>query len=242
MGKNLIQQRRGKGSFAFKAPSHRYRGKAKHVKMRSDIGVVNGTVKDILHCPGHSSPVVEVFFEDNKDKVLMIAPEGIKVGDRISAGEEAKLSVGNILPLKSIPMGTAVYNIESQPGDGGKFVRSSGTSARVISKMKGKIFVELPSKKQKDFDPDCRACIGVVAGSGRKEKPFYKAGKKHHAMKARNKFYPKVTAQSMNAVDHPFGGSRSSRKGRPTIAPRFAPPGRKVGMLSPRRTGRKKRS
>ena len=241
MGKNLIQQRRGKGSGAFKAPSHRYRGKVSHIKLRSDISVINGSVKDILHCSGHSSPVVEVAFEDHNEKMLMIAPEGIKVGDLISAGYEAVVKIGNILPLKNIPEGTLIYNIESQPGDGGKFVRSSGSSARVVSKMKGKVFVELPSKKQKEFNPDCRACIGRVAGSGRKEKPFYKAGKKYHAMKARNKFYPKVTAQSMNAVDHPFGGSRSSRKGRPTIAPRFAPPGRKVGMLSPRRTGRKKR-
>lgn len=239
MGKSLIQQRRGKGSSVFRAPSHRYRGKAIHVTLRADVPVVSGKVLDLVHCPGHSSPIAEVEFD--KEKVLMIAPEGIRVGDTISAGQEAKLRVGNILHLKNIPIGTDVYNIESQPGDGGKFVRSSGASARILSKMKGKVYIELPSKKQKEFHPNCRASIGVVAGAGRKEKPFYKAGRKYHAMKAKNKFYPSVTAQSMNAVDHPFGGSRSSRKGRPTIAPRFAPPGRKVGMLSPRRTGRKKR-
>ena len=242
MGKNLIQQRRGKGSGTFKAPSHRYKGKVSHVKLKSDVDVVSGVVKDILHCPGHSSPVAEVAFEGKKEKRLMIAPEGIKVGDVIFAGEGAEIMVGNIVPLKNIPMGTLIYNIESQPGDGGKFVRSSGASAKVVSKVKGKVSVELPSKKQKVFDPDCRACIGVVAGSGRKEKPFYKAGRKYHAKKAKGKFYPITTAQAMNAVDHPFGGSRSSRKGRPTIAPRFAPPGRKVGMIRPRRTGRKKRS
>ena len=99
----------------------------------------------------------------------------------------------------------------------------------------------LPSKKQKEFHPGCRASIGVVAGAGRKEKPFYKAGRKYHAMKAKNKYYPKTSAQSMNAVDHPFGNKRSSRKSKAKPAPRDAPPGRKVGMIRPRRTGRKKR-
>ena len=100
---------------------------------------------------------------------------------------------------------------------------------------------DLPSSKTKDFNPDCRACIGIIAGSGRKEKPFLKAGTKHHAMKARNKLYPSVSGTSQNAVDHPFGGSSSSVKGRPTQAPRNAPPGRKVGKIAPTRTGRKKR-
>jgi len=242
MGKNLIQQRRGRGTSVFRAPSHRYKGKVSHVAMKLDIPVMSGVIKDISHCPGHSSPLVEVSFNDSSERILMIAPEGVRVGDVISAGEEAEVKVGNILPLKNVPIGTDIYNIESQPGDGGKFVRSSGASAKVMSKSKGKVFVMLPSKKQKEFHPGCRASIGVVAGGGRKEKPFYKAGRKYHAMKAKNKYYPKTSAQSMNAVDHPFGGSSSSNKGRPTTAPRFAPAGRKVGMISPRRTGRKRRS
>lgn len=240
MGKSLIQQRRGKGSITFRAPSHRYKGKAHHRSQDKSSDLVIGTIKDIVHCPGHSSPLAEIVYDDKKNN-LMIAPEGVKVGDILSMGKDVDIKVGNTLPVKNIPEGTLVFNIESQPGDGGKFVRSSGVAARILTKQKGKVVIELPSKKQKSFHPDCRASIGVVAGSGRKEKPFYKAGKKYHAMNARRKFWPKVTAQAMNAVDHPFGGSRSSRKGRPTIAPKHAPPGRKVGMIRPRRTGRKKR-
>jgi len=133
-----------------------------------------------------------------------------------------------------------IYNIESNPGDGGKLVRSSGTFARVVSQLKNKVVVQLPSKKTKEFNPDCRAIIGSVAGSGRLEKPLLKAGTRHHKMKARNKLYPITSGVSMNAVDHPFGGSKSSHKGRPTTARKNAPPGRKVGMVRARKTGRGK--
>ena len=97
----------------------------------------------------------------------------------------------------------------------------------------------MPSKKQKQFHPNCRATVGVIAGSGKGEKPILKAGKRHHMMKARNKLYPQTSGVAMNAVDHPFGSGRGRHKGKPTIAPRFAPPGRKVGMIRARRTGRK---
>jgi len=134
----------------------------------------------------------------------------------------------------------AIYNIEALPRDGGKFVRASGVFAKIITKMQNKIVVELPSAKRRLFLPDCRATIGVIAGSGRKDKPFLKAGKRYYAMKAKNKLWPQVSGTSMNSVDHPFGGSSSSVKGGPTQASRNAPPGRKVGKIAPKRTGRKR--
>ncbi|MFH1399373.1 MAG: 50S ribosomal protein L2 [Candidatus Woesearchaeota archaeon] len=237
MGKNLTQQKRGKGSFSYRARSHRFKGESKYHPLA--VGPITGVIKDIVHCAGHSSPVIEVVYED-KTEGLLIAPAGVQVGDVIVMGSAAAVKVGNTLPLKSIPEGTLICNVESQPGDGGKFVRSSGVTAKVLAKTNDKVVIELPSKKQKELNPNCRAMIGMVAGAGRREKPFLKAGNRYHRMKAKGKYYPLVTAQAMNAVDHPYGGSRSSRKGRPTIAPRFAPPGRKVGMLSPRRTGGKK--
>lgn len=237
MGKSLIQQRRGKGSPAFISPSHRYMGSAKHKPLR--LGNFRGRVTDLVHCPGHSGPLMEIMYFDG-EKNLMLAPEGIKVGDIISIGEGTEVRLGNTATLSTIPEGTLIFNIESQPGDGGKFVRSAGTFAKVLAKTGDKVIVELPSKAQKEFTGECRATIGSVAGGGRKEKPFMKAGKKWHAMKARNKYYPIVSSCAMNAVDHPFGCKRSSRKGRPTIAPHNAPPGRMVGMIRPRHTGRNK--
>ncbi len=237
MGKNLIQQKRGKGSSVYRAPSFRYEGKVKHIKHRTKI--VNGKINDILHCQGHSAPLAYVSYE-NKEVVLMQAPEGIKVGDNVAAGDNAEVKEGNTLPLKNIPEGTSIYNIESNPGDGGKFVRASGNFAKIAAKMKDIVVVLLPSNKKREFKPECRASIGVIAGGGRLEKPFLKAGTKYYAMKARNKYWPITSGTSMNAVAHPFGGSSSHTKGRPTQASRTTPPGRKVGKIAPRRTGRKK--
>ena len=235
MGKRLIQQARGKGGPTYRAPSFRYKGKATYIDKETSAKIV-----DIVKCQGHSAPLIKVKYEDNS-LGLMIAPEDIRVGDNIILKNDAPLKNGNTLALKNIPLGTAIYNIENTPRDGGKFVRGSGAFAKIVGHTKNKIIVELPSKKQKEFHPECRASIGIVAGSGRKEKPFLKAGRRYYAMKAKNKLYPRSGGTSMNAVDHPFGGTTSSHKGRPTIAPKNAPPGRKVGKIRPKRTGRTKR-
>jgi large subunit ribosomal protein L2 len=239
MGKNIIAQKRGKGSPTYKAPSFRYEGKVKHREYNNKESLVKGVVKDIIHSPGHSAPVARIVFEDKKE-ALTIAPEGLKVGETVHIGDKADVSIGNTLPLGKIPEGTLVYNIENTPGDGGKFVRSSGTFARVTGKTQAGVTLVLPSKKQRVFNPICRASIGLVAGSGRKEKPLLKAGNAYHKMRARNKLYPRTSATSMNAVDHPFGGSRSSKKGRPAISGKHEPAGAKVGSIRPRRTGRRK--
>ncbi len=237
MGKSLIQQRKGKGSSTFRAPSFRYAGEARNKTFGKESA---GRIVDLIKCPGHSAPLAVVEYDDG-EKTLEISAEGVKVGQIISAAEKGEIRIGNTLPLKNIPEGTEIYNIESQPGDGGKFVRAAGTFAKVVSKIKDRVVVLLPSKKTKEFLGECRATIGIIAGGGRTEKPFVKAGNKYHAMKAKNRFYPHVKGAAMNAINHPFGGTRTSRKGRPTIAPKHAPPGRKVGMLRPRRTGRRKK-
>ena len=239
MGKNLIQQKRGKGSPRYRAPSFRYAGKARFGRYEDDKSV-NAQVTDILHSSGHSAPLMELK-HSNGEMTILQAPDGIRVGDQIQIGKDVELKVGNILPLKSIPEGTSIYNIESSPGDGGKFVRASGAFARVITKMENGIVVQLPSYKRKTFLPQCMAAIGVVAGAGRTEKPFLKAGKKFYAMKAKNKLWPVVSGTSMNSLSHPFGGSSSHAKGIPTQSSRNDPPGRKVGKIAPKRTGRHKR-
>ena len=234
MGKNIIQQARGKGGPRYRAPSFRYKAEVKYLKKVSD-----GRINDFVKCPGHSAPLVEINYE-NGQKNYLIAAEGLRVGDNIKIGKDAGLVNGNVMPLSEIPVGTNIFNIESTPGDGGKFVRSAGSYAKVISKKENEVIVQLPSKKQRSFNSNCMASIGVTAGSGRRDKPFLKAGNMFYLMKAKNKLYPKVSGQAMNAVDHPYGTTRSSKKGFPTIAPKNAPPGRKVGKIRPRRTGRKR--
>ena len=138
--------------------------------------------------------IVEINY-DNGKKNFLIAAEGLKVGDNIRIGTKSELINGNILPLEDIPVGTSIFNIESIPGDGGKFVRSAGGYAKVISKKGKEVLIQLPSKKQKSFNSKCRASIGVIAGSGRREKPFLKAGKRYHYMRSRNKLYPQISGQ-----------------------------------------------
>ena len=198
-----------------------------------------GRVADIMHDPGRSAPVALVKFE-NGEKQFILAPESIQIDDEIACGISAPISPGNSLPLGQIPEGTPVYNLERHPGDGGKFVRSSGTHASLITHDVGKAIVELPSGELKAFNPQCRATIGVVAGGGRREKPFLKAGNKFYAAKAKGKKNVSVRGVAMNAVDHPHGGGNRQHPGRPTTVSRHAPPGRKVGSIAARRTGKRR--
>ncbi len=237
MGKNLIQQARGKGSPTYRAPSFRWKADAKLKKLTE--GEMSGVVTGIIKCQGHSAPLYEVRWDDG-EKTISICPEGIRVGEKVRIGQNTPTSPGSLSRLGDLPEGTLIFNIEARPGDGGRFVRASGTFAKIVAKSDNKVTVLLPSKKKKIFDSSCRATIGVVAGGGRTEKPFFKAGRRYHKMRAKNKLYPRISGTSQNAVDHPFGGSESSHKGRPTVAPRNAPPGRKVGKIRPRRTGKRR--
>ena len=168
---------------------------------------------------------------------MRVAPQGLETGDEIQCGISASIEPGNRLKLAEIPEGVPVHSIETQPGEGGKLARSSGTYGTVKMHDINKTVVELPSDKTKELDPECRATVGVVAGSGRKEKPMVKAGNKHKAMKARGKSYPTVSAVSMNAVDHPFGGS--TKPGKPKTTKSTAPPGQKAGSFGAKSSGKK---
>jgi large subunit ribosomal protein L2 len=237
MGKSLIQQARGKGGPRYRVPSFRYAGEAVHRPVVSQM--VMGEVVDFVKCQGHLAPLARLKYQDGVE-ALVQAAEGMKVGDMVQTGPGAAVVPGNTLSLADIPDGTFIFNIESQPGDGGKFCRTTGTFARVVGRVGDQVTVLLPSKKQRIFNPGCRAIVGIVAGGGRADKPFLKAGNLHFHRKARNKRYPSIRAAAQNAVDHPYGNKRTSRKGKNKPVGKNVPPGRKVGTLWPRRTGRQK--
>jgi large subunit ribosomal protein L2 len=236
MGRRIRGQRRGRGGSTFRAPSHRYKAELSH-RTVEDGDVIRGTVVDIEHDPARSAPVAAVEFEDD-DQRLVLAPEGVAVGDEIQVGVSASIEGGNTLPLAEIPEGVPVCNVEAKAGDGGKFARASGVSATLLAHERTATVVELPSGQLKRLSPDCRATIGVVAGGGRTGKPLVKAGNKHHKAKARGMVWPRVRGVAMNAVDHPFGGGGRQHPGRPKSISRDAAPGRKVGDIASRRTGR----
>ena len=233
MGKRIIQQARGKGSLTY-----RVRRKSFRYRIQYPLQEGNGKVLKILHSPAHSAPLLKIKIND---KVFYNAAfNGALEGQEINIGSN-ELEQGNILHLKDIPLTTRIFNIEKSPGDGGKMIRSSGSSAVVYKKYDhGKIGVVMPNKKEIKLDENCRATIGVIAGDGRKQKPFVKAGHKYYKMKARGKLWPRVSGVSVNAIDHPFGSGRGKRV-KSKIAKRNSPPGAKVGHLAPKRTGRRKK-
>ncbi len=234
MGKRIISQNRGKGTPTYRAPSHKYKADIKHLRFTD--ATIAAKIIDIQHDPARNGPVALVQLPDGS-KEYVLAVEGLGTGDVVHAGPEVEIAAGNTTFLRNIPEGTPVCNIEAQPGDGGKFVRASGTFGLIVSREEDKVLVQMPSGKLKWFHPNCRATIGVVAGGGRTDKPFVKAGKKYHKMKSKAAKWPRVRGVAMNAVDHPFGGGKHQHVGKPKTVSRNAPPGRKVGSIAARRTG-----
>lgn len=233
MGKRIIPQRRGKGSSTYRSPSHRHKGQPKYPRGLKG----EGRVIDLFHAPGRSVPMARVKY--GNETFLILAPEGMRVGQTVQAGSGSPVDLGNILPVGEIPEGTLVHNIEAIPGDGGKFVKTAGTSGTIISRG-DKVMIEMPSGTFKPFNPRCRATVGIVAGTGRGEKPFAKAGKKRNCMRSKARRSFKVKGLAMNPVNHPHGGGNHPHVGTQSSVSRNAPPGRKVGRLAPKKKSRRK--
>ena len=236
MGKRILQRRRGKAGIQFRSPNKGKIAPVMYPRMGDDGA---GVVTAILDERGRSAPLAQVRFGRDRYTYLP-AVAGMEVGREVTLGQGAKPVEGNMLSLSGIPEGTRVCNIELRPGDGGKLVRASGTSAVLFSKADGKAILKLPSGKNILVADSCRATVGEVAGGGRREKPFLTAGARHHAMRAAGRVYPRMRGVAMAVVYHPFGGGRHQHPGKSTSTSRNAPPGRKVGLIAPRKTGRKR--
>jgi large subunit ribosomal protein L2 len=240
MGKLLKQQRRGKGSVAYKAPSHRYKAELQFRKYNEQekTSSVRGQVVGFIDDPARGALLMQVLFEDGL-LAYMLAPEGAYVGQEVWSGASAKLGLGNCIPLSKIPEGAPIYNIEMAPGDGGKLVRAPGSYGTLVSREKDMVFVKLPSRHTLLLQGICRAQLGIVCGGGRLEKPLMKAGANFYKKHAQNRKWPVNRGVHMSAYTHPFGG-KQHHKGRGSMTSRNAPPGRKVGHIAARSVGRKK--
>jgi large subunit ribosomal protein L2 len=242
MGKRILQRRRGKGGIQWRVSA---KGKIAPVRYphlinaNEERGGQKLLVRALLDERGRTAPLAQL--ESSPGNYAYVpAVSGLAVGSHIALGDGAAPSNGNILPMNKIPEGTRISNIELRAGDGGKLVRASGSSAILFSKGNGKAIIRLPSGKSILVDEKCRATIGQVAGGGRLEKPFLRAGPRHHAMQAAGRPYPRMRGIAMAVVYHPFGGGRHQHPGKSTSTSRNAPPGRKVGLVAPRKTGRKR--
>jgi large subunit ribosomal protein L2 len=218
MGKRILAQRKGRGVLGFRSPSHRHVGEVKYRPFKKNEKLFKFKVIDLIHSPGRGAPVARIQYDDGQ-KSLWLPPEGI------------------IMPLKKMPLGTLIFNIESTPQDGGKFARASGVAAIVRNKSGNKVEILFRSKKTKWINEHCLATVGVVAGGGRTDKPFLKAGNKFHYNKSKAKKWPVVRGVAMNAVSHPYGGGAKQSPHKSTTTSRDRPPGRKVGQIAARRTG-----
>ena len=235
MGKRIIQQRRGRGTSTYRVKKKAFRYEIKYPR---NIEGEGETIM-LFNSSAHSSPLAKVKTSDGKKVFYILAFKGMYEGQKINIGEKTEIKEGNITKLENIPVKTKVYCVESKPGDGGKFIRSGGSFAIVTKKAGESVFLLMPSKKEKKFNKNCRAIIGVVAGSGRVNKPIVKAGKQYHIKKTKSKLWPRTSAVKMNVIDHPFGSGRAKNP-KSKVAKRDAPPGKRVGLIRPKRTGKKK--
>lgn len=242
MGKRIRVQRRGRGGPTFRASTHKRVAPAQYPLLATKDYLettIAGSVEELLHDPGRGTPLALIRFE-NGDTCYTVVPEGVHTEQQIHMGGKAPVEIGNILPVGKIPEGTIVCNIELHPGDGGKISKSSGAYATIVGHTPQGTMMELPSGKTKYFNDYCRATIGVVSGTGRTEKPFLKAGTKFHLMKSKGHKYPRTRGRAMIAAVHPYGSSKRGARKVTTVS-RHASPGRKVGLIAARASGKKKR-
>ncbi|HYA58634.1 MAG TPA: 50S ribosomal protein L2 [Thermoplasmata archaeon] len=234
MGKRIISRRRGSGTGRYRSPSHRHHGAVYH-PAASIVG--EAKVVSILPAPGRTAPVAEVVHPE-AGAFRILASAGLATGDSISL-HEGQVNRGSILALGRIPDGTLVSNLEVKPFDGGRLVRTAGSSALVVSHTGTEVTVQLPSGAFKQFLATCRAQVGAVGGSGRRERPIIKAGKRVWSVRSLARQPFKVRGVAMNPVNHPFGGGAHQHVGRPSTVSSGTWPGAKVGRFS--RSIRKKR-
>ena len=161
---------------------------------------VPGTVKTIEYDPNRSVLIALVFYADG-EKRYILAPKGLTVGTKVMSGPNAPLTTGNALPLKNIPLGLAVHNVELNYGRGGQLVRSAGLSATVVAKEGDYVTLRLPSGEMRMVFGECYATLGVLGNEDHMNISLGKAGASRHLGRR-----PKVRGVVMNPVDHPHGG------------------------------------
>ena len=168
---------------------------------------VPGAVERIEYDPNRSAHIALVRYADG-DRRYILAPKGVSEGTPISSGEEAPIKPGNALPLKSIPVGTLIHNIEMKPGKGGQLVRSAGGTAQLAAREGAYATVRLRSGEMRRIHVDCRATVGEVGHGEHNLRKLGKAGAKRW-----RGVRPTVRGVAMNPVDHPHGGGEGRTSG-----------------------------
>lgn len=213
--KTILPKNSGRGALGHISVRHQGgRGKRflRDIDFARDKRDIEARVETIEDDPNRNTKIARVVYKDG-GKAYILSPQETKVGDIITSGRQAPVRSGNSLPLKNIPVGTFVHNIEIRPGKGGQVVRSGGLSAVVQSKEEDGILIRLPSGELKRFEPEAWATVGQL--SARKQKRLGKAGKKR-----RMGIRPRVRGVAMSPRAHPHGGGEGrSGEGMPPKTP-----------------------
>ncbi|MFA6431186.1 MAG: 50S ribosomal protein L2 [Candidatus Margulisiibacteriota bacterium] len=198
-----LNQKSGRDARGFVSMRHRGGGNKKKYRMidfvRSKDNIA-ATVVAIEYDPNRNCRIALLEYAD-KEKSYILAPLGLGVGEILHSGPEAEIKTGNALPLRSIPTGTLVHNVELEPGRGGKLARAAGAGLTLLAKDGEYAIVRMPSSEQRMINLNCRATVGQIGNIDAHNVVMGKAGKKRHLGRR-----PEVRGVVMNPCDHPHGG------------------------------------
>ena len=211
----LVSLKKNSGRNSYGRITVRHRGggqrrKYRLIDFKRDKFDIPATVASIEYDPNRSAFIALLQYEDG-EKIYILQPAGLKVGDTVVAGANADIKAGNALPLTSIPVGTVIHNIELYPGRGGQLARAAGNSAQLMAKEGAYALLRLPSGELRNVPVNCMATIGQVGNTDHENVKIGKAGRKRHMG-----WRPTVRGSVMNPCDHPHGGGEGkSPIGRP---------------------------
>ena len=214
----------GRNTHGRKTSRHRGGGHKQQYRIidfRRNKDGIPATVAAIEYDPNRSSRIALLHYHDG-EKRYILAPHGLKVGDKLQSGQGAEIRTGNALPMRYIPTGSVVHNVELRPGGGGKIARGAGMSVQLVAKDGGYATLRLPSTEMRRVPIDCRATLGVVGNSEHELIKIGKAGRNRWKGKR-----PQTRGVAMNPVDHPLGGGEGKTSGgRHPVSPWGQPEGR----------------
>jgi len=199
--------RRNSGDVTMRFRGGGHKRKLRTIDFKREKLGIPATVVSIEYDPNRSSRIALVAYADG-EKRYIIQPDGLKVGQKIVSGPDADILVGNALPLKNIPPGTTIHNLELRPGKGAQMVRSAGGAAQLVAKEAEYALVKLPSGETRKVSQDCMATIGQVGNIDHENVTIGKAGRTRWMGKR-----PHNRGVSMNPVDHPHGGGEGKTSG-----------------------------
>jgi len=207
----VVGLKKSGGRNAYGRITIRYRGggaaqKYRMVDFKRTERDIEGKIIAVEYDPNRNTRIALISFLNGAKKYILM-PDGLKVGDTVIASATAEAKTGNCLPLKNIPSGFLVHNIEITPGSGGKFARGAGTSAQLVAKSGEHVTLKMPSGEIRMVLGDCWATVGVLSNADFKNISWGKAGRTRH-----RGFRPHVRGMAMNPVDHPHGGGEGRSK------------------------------